>query len=260
MDPRTFYTDHWQHIDDERVAPYERMFQWREGGAALLADADLQLGQNVLDFGSGPGFMALALADMVGEGGHVHGVDINARFVADARARAVGRANVTFHHVKGQLLPLPDGAVDRVVSKNVLEYVPDVDATLAELRRALKPAGRIHLIDSDWGFVLLQPWGKAGVERFFGAAGVAFKEPHIGRKLGGLLRRHGFRNVAVRVVANADQDGHALPMLRNMREYIRIGGLMTANEADAMLATAEDAVRTGEYLFALPQFVATADI
>ena len=260
MDRRTFYTDHWKHIDEERIARYERMFEWREGSRALLADADLKPGQRVLDFGSGPGFMALALADIVGDGGHVHGVDINPRFVRDATRRAAGRANVAFHHLRDERLPLPEGSVDRAVSKNVLEYVPDVDATLAEIKRVLAPGGRIHLVDSDWGFVVVEPWGKAGVERFFAAAGVAFKEPNIGRRLPGLLTEHGFRNVRVRIVAGADQDGRALPMLRNMRGYIDAGGAMPAAEADAMLQQAADAVDRGHYLFVLPQFVATADV
>ena len=259
MDRRTFYTDHWQHIDDERIARYERMFEWREGSAALLAGADLRRGQRVLDFGAGPGFMALALADIVGDEGRVDGVDINARFVADATKRAAGRSNVAFHHVQDSHLPFADGCMDRVLAKNVLEYVPDVDATLAEMKRVLRPGGRIHLIDSDWGFVVAEPWGRDGVARFFDAAGVAFKEPHIGRKLPKLLAGHGFRDVAARVLAAADQDGRALPMLRNMRGYIDAGGAMPMAEADAMLAAAEAAVDSGGYLFVLPQFVVTAD-
>ena len=259
MDRRTFYTDHWKHIDDERIVRYERMFEWREGSAALLAGADLQAGQRVLDFGSGPGFMALALADVVGDEGSVHGVDINARFVADAAKRAAERSNVVFHHVQDAHLPFADGDMDRVVAKNVLEYVPDIDATLAEMKRVLRPGGRVHVIDSDWGLVVVEPWGKEGVERFFRAAGVAFKEPHIGRKLAALLVRHGFRDVAVGVLASADQSGRALPMLRNMRGYIEAGGAMPVDEADAMLAAAEAAVESGGYLFLLPQFVVTAD-
>lgn len=260
MDRRTFYTDHWQQIEPDRIARYERMFEWREGSEALLEDADLRPGQRVLDFGSGPGFMALALADVVGAVGQVHGVDINARFVADATERAKGRPNVAFHHVSDGRLPLPDAAVDRTIAKNVLEYVPSAAATLRELRRVLAPDGRIHLIDSDWGFVLVEPWGKAGTERFFAAAAVAFKEPHIGRKLPALLRQAGFRHVAARIRAGADQIGGALPMLRNMRGYIKAGGAMPAAEADAMLAEAEEAIETGRYLFSLPQFIVTADV
>ncbi len=255
----TFYTDHWKHIEDDRIARYEQMFQWREGNAALLEPAALAAGLSVLDFGSGPGFMALAIADIVGTSGQVHGVDINARFVADATRRAAGRPNVAFHHVEGAAVPLPDGAVDRAICKNVLEYVPDVDATVAEIKRVLAPGGRIHIIDSDWGFVVVEPWGKAGVERFFTAAAGAFKEPNIGRKAPGLLARHGFRDVEARVLAFADRDGRALPVLRNMQSYVAAGGRMAAAEADALLDAAERGVATSEYLFVLPQFLVSAN-
>lgn len=263
MDLETYYTDHWKHIEEERIARYERMFEWRDGQAALLAPAAIESGHRVLDFGSGPGFMALAIADMVGESGRVHGVDINARFVKDATNRAAGRRHVSFHHVTGADIPLPDAAVDRVVCKNVLEYVPDLDATLAELRRVLAPGGRIHIMDSDWGFVVVEPWGKENVDRYFAAASVAFREPHIGRKAQGLLARHGFDDIEVRIQAFADTQGRSLPVIRNMRSYIdaalEAGGDtgLSSEEADALLAEAERAVEEGTFLFSLPQFLVT---
>lgn len=253
-----FFTDHWKHIEEERIARYERMFEWRDGNATLLAPAALAPGHRVLDFGSGPGFMALAIADIVGPSGAVHGVDLNARFVADATARAAGRDNVTFHQVESAAIPLADGSVDRAICKNVLEYVPDVNRTLSELDRVLAPGGRIHIIDSDWGFVVVEPWSKAVVDRFFKAASIAFKEPHIGRKAAGLLAHRGFRDIEARILAFADRDGRALPMLRNMRDYIAVGGDMAADQADALLDAAERAVQTGDYLFSLPQFLVTA--
>ena len=263
MDIDTYYTDHWKHIEEERIARYERMFEWRDGQAALLAPAAIESGHRVLDFGSGPGFMALAIADMVGESGRVDGVDINERFVADATTRAEGRSHVSFHHVTGADIPLPDAAVDRVVCKNVLEYVPDLDATLAELRRVLAPGGRIHIMDSDWGFVLVEPWGKENVDRYFAAASVAFREPYIGRKAPGLLARHGFDDIEVRIQAFADTQGRSLPVIRNMRSYIEAAleagadtGL-SGDEAEMLLETAERAVGEGTFLFSLPQFLVT---
>ena len=265
MDIDTYYTDHWKHIEEERIVRYERMFEWRDGQAALLAPAVIEPGHRVLDFGSGPGFMALALADLVGASGRVDGVDINARFVADATARAEGRGNVAFHHLDGAEIPLADGVVDRAVCKNVLEYVPDLDATVAELRRVLAPGGRLHIIDSDWGFVVVEPWGKENVDRYFRAASVAFKEPHIGRKAPGLLARHGFGDVEVRILAFADTQGRSLPVIRNMRSYIKAaleargGGAdgLSADEADALVRAAERGVEEGTFLFSLPQFLVT---
>src|SRR5262245_35174816 len=113
----TFYTDHWKSIEPERLARYEQMFVWRPEQARLLEPAALAKGHRVIDLGSGPGFFALALGDIVGPSGTVHGVDINARFVADARARAADRemTHVTFHHVDGAALPFADASHDRVI-------------------------------------------------------------------------------------------------------------------------------------------------
>jgi len=40
-----------------------------------------------------------------------------------------------------------------------MEYVPDVAATLAEFRRVVKPGGIVHIIDSDWGMLVVEPLG-----------------------------------------------------------------------------------------------------
>ena len=49
--------------------------------------------------------------------------------------------------------------MDRLICKNVMEYVPDIDATLAEFRRVVKPGGIAHIIDSDWGMLVVEPLG-----------------------------------------------------------------------------------------------------
>ncbi|MCZ6618679.1 MAG: methyltransferase domain-containing protein [Gammaproteobacteria bacterium] len=257
MGTDSFYTDHWKQIEEERIARYERMFVWREGHKSLLAPAAIGEGQTVLDVGSGPGFFALALADMVGDAGRVDGVDINARFVGDANSRARDRDNVAFHQVTDHRLPFPDGDYDRVICKNVLEYVPDLEATLGEVRRVLKPEGRIHVIDSDWGFVIVEPWGKKTVDRFFAAAAAAFKEPHIGRKAAGLMAAAGFSDIEVRLSTFVDREGTALNVLINMAGYIKSLATLPDEEVATLLNQATEGINAGSYLFCLPQFLIT---
>jgi len=258
-DSTTFFTDHWQVIEEERIARYEQMFVWRPEQAALLAPAEISSGQRVLDLGCGPGFLSLALADMVGTAGTVHGVDINSRFIDDARRRAQerGLAHVQFHHLDGIALPIPDATVDRVIAKNVLEYVPDLTATLDEAVRVLAAGGRLHAIDSDWGFVIVEPWGKLTVDRFFAAAAPAFREPHIGRKLPGAFHAAGLTDIQVRLVPIVDRTGTLLAVLRNMRSYIRTFQTLPDAEVDELLVSAERAVADGTYMACLPQFLVT---
>ena len=257
MTQDTFYTDHWRQIDDERVARYERMFVWREGHATLLAPLDLRAGSRVLDYGCGPGFVAEGMAGIVGATGRIFGVDLNARFVENASRRNSESEIVSFHQVDGNRIPLADACVDRLLCKNVLEYVPDVQATLAEFRRVLEPGGRLLLIDSDWGFVAVEPWGRERTKRFFDAAAPAFREPEIGRKLRSHLLDAGFDHVDVRVQARVDIEGGSLLVLRNMASYGGEFDSMPAAEIDAMLDEAAAAVDDNRYLFCLPQFLAT---
>ena len=257
MTKNTFYTDHWREIDDERVARYERMFVWRDGHAALLAPLDLRSGSRVLDYGCGPGFVTEGMAGIVGPGGRAYGVDLNASFVSKASHRNAASDNISFHLVDGNRIPLAGASVDRVLCKNVLEYVPDVQTTLAEFRRVLEPGGRLLLIDSDWGFIAVEPWGRQRTRRFFDAAAPAFKEPEIGRKLRAHLLDAGFDDVDVRVQAGVDTEGGSLLVLRNMASYASAFDAISADEVNALLAEAEAAIDDDRYLFCLPQFLVT---
>jgi ubiquinone/menaquinone biosynthesis C-methylase UbiE len=260
MDLSRYFRDHWCEIEPERLERYELMFAWRPEHEALIAPARIEEGQTVLDFGSGPGHLAVELARRVGASGHVHGVDINAEFVARSRERAskAGLADrITFHHVTGQRLELADASIDRVICKNVLEYVPDLDATLCELHR-LQPRGAlIHAIDSDWSFVVVEPWAPEVVAEFFRAARPAFQEPNIGRKLRAALGRAGYEDIQVAVQPVVDTTGLTRVVLQNMVSYIRQFDTLPAQRVDELMAEVSRAVEAGDYLFVLPQFLVT---
>jgi len=257
MNLDSFFADHWKEIEADRLARYEQMFQWRDGQRALLEPAELQPGQRVLDVGAGPGFFALGIAELVGAAGAVDGVDINAQFVADANARSAGQANVNFHLLEDHRLPFPDRSFDRAICKNVLEYVPDVHASLAEVRRILKPGGRVHIIDSDWGFVVVEPWGKETVDRFFAAAAPAFREPYIGRRAPGALAQLGFQDISVNMMPIVDRDGTGMSVLTNMASYISTFGTLPEAELEGLMSRASQGLEDGTYLFCLPQFLVT---
>lgn len=250
-----YYKSHWAAIEPERLARYERMFQWRPDMASLLDRMQLAAGMRALDFGCGPGFVAEAMAARVGAGGHVVGVDLNATFLERARQRAVasGRSNLEFLSADGSA-PLPDASFDRALCKNVLEYVTDAEDTLRDVHRVLTPGGLLHVADSDWGFLLVHPWTPAETRELFAAASVAFREPLIGRRLPGLLRKVGFVDVDVRIITGADLEGRMRPVLVNMAGYARDPGGMAADRVAALLAKVDAAVADGSFIAALPQF------
>jgi ubiquinone/menaquinone biosynthesis C-methylase UbiE len=260
MDPDSYYRDHWVEIEPERLEAYEAMFQWRPELEPLLAPAAIEEGLVVVDYGCGPGGLAVELARRVGPSGHVHGVDLNAEFAKRARERAAreGMAErVTVHHVMEDRIPLDDDSCDRVVCKNVLEYVPDVGATLREFCRVLRPGGLAHATDSDWGMLIVEPLGPDRMARLFEAASVAYRTPLIGRKLFGAFRAAGLREVRVEVRALADTLGLLSPVLHNMASYARASGRMDPNEIDRLLDELSRSIDEGTYLLVLPQFLVT---
>jgi arsenite methyltransferase len=106
-------------------------------------------GERVLDLGSGAGTDSLVAAQMVGEQGHVTGIDMTPQMLAKARAAAaeMGATNVEFVESEAERLPFPDASFDVVVSNGVIDLIPDKDAVFSELFRVLAPGGRMQIAD-----------------------------------------------------------------------------------------------------------------
>ena len=109
----------------------------------------LAAGQRVLDLGSGAGTDSLIASQMVGEQGHVTGIDMTTEMLAKARAAAaeMSAANVEFLEGEVERLPFADATFDVVISNGVIDLIPDKDAVFAEIFRVLTPGGRIQIAD-----------------------------------------------------------------------------------------------------------------
>jgi arsenite methyltransferase len=114
-----------------------------------VALAKLEPGQTVLDLGSGGGIDVLLSAKRVGPNGFVYGLDMTDEMLALAERNRVeaGIDNVRF--LKGEIesFPLPDGAVDVIISNCVINLSADKDAVLSEANRVLRPGGWFAVSD-----------------------------------------------------------------------------------------------------------------
>jgi SAM-dependent methyltransferase len=119
------------------------------GVANPFALGRLDPGERVLDLGSGAGMDSLVAAQMVGERGHVTGIDMTEAMLTRARAAAIemGLANVDFVEGEAEALPFADESFDVVISNGVIDLIPDKDAVFSELYRVLAPGGRLQIAD-----------------------------------------------------------------------------------------------------------------
>jgi arsenite methyltransferase len=136
------YPDELANVPDAAVESFA-------GVANPWALGRLAPGERVLDLGSGAGTDSLIAAQMVGENGHVTGVDMTPEMLGKARSAAaeMGVTNVEFVEGEAERLPFADESFDVVVSNGVIDLIPDKDAVFGELHRVLTPGGRLQIAD-----------------------------------------------------------------------------------------------------------------
>jgi ubiquinone/menaquinone biosynthesis C-methylase UbiE len=132
---------------------YEMLWQAQLADAqtALLAAAALAPGEQVLDVACGTGLVTFDAARAVGPSGRVLGIDLSGGMIGAAQRQAASRsaADVGFARMDAEALDLPDASVDVALCALGLMYMPTPQLALREMRRVLRPGGRLAL--SVWG-------------------------------------------------------------------------------------------------------------
>jgi ubiquinone/menaquinone biosynthesis C-methylase UbiE len=153
---------------------------------------------DALDVGCGTGFLALELA---ARGHRVTGVDLAPAMLDLARNKAAAQGlAVHFQEADAENLPFPAGSFDLVVSRHVLWTLPRPEAAIDDWMRALRPGGRLAIVDGaqyddDAACTPQRENARTSVEY----AAIGDKLPFYGGRLRAeieaVLRAHGLRNV-----------------------------------------------------------------
>ena len=151
-------THDWNGDSDARwAANLDRLdLMLQDFGDAAVAAAAAQPGEHILDIGCGSGASTFMLADQVGPTGHVLGVDISQQLVELARAATPDAAPVEFRLADAATAAFPAEGFDLLFSRFGVMFFDDPVAAFANMRRALKPDGRVAFVcwrsatENDW--------------------------------------------------------------------------------------------------------------
>ncbi len=180
-------------LRDNKAIPNE-IVQMSLGCGTPLELAELQAGETVLDLGSGGGLDCFFAARLVGETGHVIGVDMTPDMLklANENKVKVGLQNVEFRHGYLEALPVDDASVDVIISNCVINLSADKDAVFREAYRVLKPTGRVAFSDIVARQALPQGL-QQDMEAWSACVSGAIPRDDYSAK----MERAGFKNIAV---------------------------------------------------------------
>jgi ubiquinone/menaquinone biosynthesis C-methylase UbiE len=122
----------------------------------LAAWLEVQPGTRVADMGAGDGTFAVALARRVGPSGQVYATELADERLADIRQTAAGAglSNITVIEGAVSSTNLPDACCDALFSRLVYHHLTDPEAINADILRALRPGGRLVIIDFEPGGIM----------------------------------------------------------------------------------------------------------
>jgi ubiquinone/menaquinone biosynthesis C-methylase UbiE len=221
--------DQWQ-VTGNAAETYERALVpavFAPWAPHVVALADPQTGERVLDIACGTGLIARLAAERVGRTGNVTGLDLNPGMLSFAASITspdpATSAPITWREASATNMPLPDAAFDVVYCQLGLQFFPDRPAAMREMYRVLVPGGRLGLM--VWQGIQYSP--------AFGALAAALAR-HVSTEAAGIMRApfglaeaeqlralvaaEGFRDIAIQSVAGTVR----FPSIsRFVQDYVR---------------------------------------
>ncbi|HEX8066763.1 MAG TPA: methyltransferase domain-containing protein [Thermoleophilaceae bacterium] len=246
-------------FDENVVAQLEEIYRSRDvlRRRLLVREALAPApGERVLDVGCGPGYYAAEIREAIGPEGSVVGVDSSAGMLAVATHRCREHGGVEFREGDATELPVEDASFDAALSVQVLEYVEDVAAALAEIRRALRPGGRVVLWDVDWTTLSLHSVDSDRSNRVLRVWDEHLADPALPRTLTARMRAAGFEDVRAEghsfTTTALDPETYGGALVPFIRRFAVDRGF-PEDEADAWEAELRELDERGEFYLAVVQ-------
>ncbi len=218
-------------------------------------------GETGFELGSGPGHLACELADLLGPTGTLIAMDRDAEVVARAEALA-GRCSRTKRPIfvlgEAGAVPLETASCHFAVAVQVLSYMKDVPAALAELHRILRPGGRVVILDTRWDSLVWKCDDEARGRRVQEAYASRLVDSRLPMRLQRLMRDAGLERLEERsipiVASEHDESKFHGVLLLLMLDYVRRKHPDLVADAEAWAKDLEHRSDIGKYSFRLERY------
>ena len=239
---------------------------FRSWTGVVMDAAKIEPDQCVLDVACGTGVLACAVAERVGSGGSVVGLDPNAEMLAVAHGKA---DTVEWRIGRAEAIPFPDESFDAVVSQFGMMFFESPSGALREMLRVTRPGGHVAVAVCD---ALEHSPGYAAFERLlrrlFGrhVAG-AFRAPFVlgdSKKLLSLCAAAGILNAKVTRHDGAVHFASIRSLVSTERACVwTLGGVLNDEQFESLSAQSEQELQAfvgndGTLTFAMPALIITA--
>ena len=249
---KQFYDEDMARQQEKLAATPDMMAQRR----IMLKELRLKEGDHVLDVGSGNGIFAREILEIVGESGHVCGVDSAEPMVSMATALC---PRSQFLQGDATDLPIEDSSFDVVTASQLLCFVSAVDRAISEMFRVLKPGGRLVILDSDWGSLVWNCGDRSLMDRVFRLMIGAYADAHVPRTLSRRLIAAGFQITSRRSFSVINWEPGEDTYVKQLMGFI--GPMMEASDdftKDDWETWSEDQKATaeaGEFMFSVNRYI-----
>ncbi|MBI3432045.1 MAG: methyltransferase domain-containing protein [Hydrogenophilales bacterium] len=229
---------------------------------AFIRILNARPGECVLDVGSGPGFLASDIAWEVGPSGRVCGVDVSEPLLAVARLHCAYQSQVDFRRGEATQLPFPDDEFDAVISTQVLEYVHDIEEALAEIRRVVRPGGRVVVVGTDWDSIVWHSPDRERMNHILGAWEQHAADSYLPRMMADKLHRAGLRVESQGIVPlfnpTYDPNTYSNRLIELIVPFVTGRNGIALEDAEAWARELRQSGERGEYFFSLNRYVFVA--
>jgi ubiquinone/menaquinone biosynthesis C-methylase UbiE len=213
------YHKHITDTYDERSVNHDNSEWHRATALKLVEDMPPRAGSTVLDIGTGTGFIAFHVADLVGEKGNVIGVDLSEGMLSQARSKLQSNHAKNIQFLSGDMeqLDLPENSIDHMYCASAFFCVLNPLDTLRHWRRLLRPNGSLafHALPATsyfWVSIARDVLSDHGIDYLLNTPTATIEKTRT------LLKNAGFKKVDIR----EEEQGYYIPWEQAKDSWITI--------------------------------------